>query len=115
MNFSELVLEALDDFSNLDIKVKIHPSITKIWKEVADVWINGEKKGFFGTNDEFKNLQCTGYSLGFDIPGVGNDTLDPKRQALLRHLLLLIRDEYNKHRYMKHGASEEEAVTISKI
>jgi len=119
MKFDSLVaslLESSSTWNGLNIEIKIRSNTkSKVWKEIADVRINGEKKGIFGTNEGFENFQCTGYNLGFDIPGVGNDSLDPKRRELLKHLLVLVRDEYNKHRYMKHGASEEEAVTIFKI
>lgn len=81
------------DFSDLDIKIKLIKTKSKIWKEVAKVLINNSIRGYFGSNNGFTDFGDTGYALGPDIPGVGNDTLDKRRRDLLRHILKLIRTE----------------------
>ena len=114
MNFEQFVLESLDTYKGLTIEVKFRPKTgSKIWTEIADVYINGEKKGFFGSRDGYKD--DIGYSLGRDIPGIGNDTLEKDRRDLTKYIINKIKKERDIQRVMKHGASEEEAKTIIKI
>jgi hypothetical protein len=76
----------------LDIKVKIRPKTkSKIWKEIADVYINGVKRGVYGTNDGFE--RDYGSSLGLNIPGVSNDTLSPDRIWLHNYILKKLKHE----------------------
>jgi hypothetical protein len=88
------ILESEDKQSNLDIKIKLSPKTrSKIWKETAKVLINNSIRGFFGSNNGFESFRDTGYALGFDIPGISNDTLSPDRQQLLQYILKKIRAE----------------------
>jgi hypothetical protein len=88
MSYNEKILKSL----GLDIKVKIRPKTkSKIWNEIADVYINGVKKGSYGTNDGFQ--KDYGYNLDIDIPGVSNDTLSPDRLWLHNFILKKLRHE----------------------
>jgi hypothetical protein len=112
MNFEQIVLETIDTFLGLNVETKLRPStIPKI--EIADIYINGEKKGMLGSRDGFKN--DVGCSLGRNIPGIGNDTKEQGRQDLVNFIIKKTRKERDLQRVMKHGASEEEAKTILKI
>ena len=108
------VKESIDTFKDLTIEIKFRPHTdSKIWDEIADVYINDEKKGMFGSRDGYKD--DIGYSLKPNIPGIGNDTMEQSRRDLTNYIINKIRKERVIQRVMGHGASEEEANTIIKL
>ena len=92
MNFNQLVLdESFNNvLDNLNIRVRMRPKTrSKHWKDIADVYINGEKKAVFGTNDGFQ--EDYGYDINRDIPGINKDTLSKDHQALKNLILKKLR------------------------
>jgi hypothetical protein len=104
--FQDLVESILNEgFAGLDIAVKIRPSTSsKIWTVLADVYINGEKMGIYGTNDGFD--KDIGYSLSSKIPGISKDTLSPDRKELEKYIRDLVKKEYNRFELEKHMSDD---------